>query len=411
MNKIFILIFLSFLSFSISFAQTDSVIAVNLKQHISFLASDKLEGRGTATKGEKKAAKYISKFYHKIGIAPAHSNYLQPFESFYNNNPHDTLKKNGAIIHANNIVAFLDNHQPYTIVLGAHYDHLGLGKNHNSLDANPEGKIHHGADDNASGTAAVMELAEKIRNSNLKWNYNFLFIHFSGEELGLLGSKKWCDNPEFDLTKIDCMINFDMVGRLNDSNKLLVYGIGTASSLNTIVEENNQFGFKLVKDSSGIGPSDHTSFYLKNIPVLHFFTGQHKDYHKPSDVAEKINYAGEVKVIDYVFKILSNLNNQPKLTFMKTRQKEQSKSTFKVTLGIMPDYAFNSGGLRIDGVSDNKPASNAGLQTGDIILQLGELKIKDIYDYMKALNQYKKGDTTHVQFKRGTELITKEITF
>ena len=166
-----------------------------------------------------------------------------------------------------------------------------------------------------------------------------------------------------------------------------------------------------MKDSSGIGPSDHTSFYLKNIPVLHFFTGQHKDYHKPSDVAEKINYKGEVKVIDYVFEILQSLNQQPKLTFTKTRQKEMGKSTFKVTLGIMPDYAYNDGGLRIDGVTDGKPAANAGLQAGDIILQLGEIKIKDIYDYMKGLNQFKKGDKTEVQFKRKNELMKKEVTF
>ena len=188
--------------FQISFAQTDEQVETNLKKHITFLASDKLKGRGTATKEEKKAAKYLAAYYKSIGLKPLQQSYLDPFESYYNNNPHDTTHNKGELIHANNVVAFLDNHQANTIVIGAHYDHLGLGKNHNSLDANPEGKIHHGADDNASGTAAVLELANKIFNTETHWNYNFLFINFSGEELGLLGSKKWCEQQNFDLTKV-----------------------------------------------------------------------------------------------------------------------------------------------------------------------------------------------------------------
>ena len=412
MNKFFSFILLFVFPYSISFAQTDEKIENNLKKHISFLASDKLKGRGTATKEEKKAAKYLSAYYKSIVVKPLQKSYLEPFESFHNNNPHDTTKAHGEIIHANNVVAFLDKHQQNTIVIGAHYDHLGLGKNHNSLDANPEGKIHPGADDNASGTAAVLELANKIKKSSVQWNYNFLFLNFSGEELGLLGSKKWCEQQNFDLNKIDVMLNFDMIGRLNDSLKLLVYGVGTAAELNSMIDAaNKNFDFKLVKDSSGVGPSDHTSFYLKNIPVLHFFTGQHKDYHKPSDVAEKINYKGEVKVINYVFEILLELNQKQKLQFLKTRQKEQGRSTFKVTLGLMPDYTYNSGGLRVDGVTDGKPAAKAGLQTGDIILQLGEIKIKDIYDYMKGLSQFKKGDKTEVEFKRGNEFMKSKVEF
>jgi len=319
MNKVILIAACSAL-FSIS-VQAQRTEAKNIKKHIKFLASDKLEGRGTSSIGEDKAALYIADYFKKLNLLPMGSNtiggsienkgsysYFFDFSFKKNPNPHDTSTAEIKERKAKNVVAYLDNGAEYTVVVGAHYDHLGLGHDYNSLDANPQNKIHNGADDNASGTAGVLELARYFSTNNKKEPYNFLFMTFSGEELGLLGSKKWCDNPSYPLAKINYMINMDMVGRFNDSTrKLLVYGVGTAPEwVNILDKTNNTFSIK--KDSAGIGPSDQTSFYLKDIPVLHFFTGQHSDYHKPSDDADKINYEGERKVIDYIIDLIDAAN-------------------------------------------------------------------------------------------------------
>ncbi|MEO6303891.1 MAG: M20/M25/M40 family metallo-hydrolase, partial [Bacteroidia bacterium] len=201
----------------------------NIKEDLSFLASDKLKGRGTSSPEELLAAEFIAQKFKNSGLTSFNRSYLKSFTYKKNTNPHDTSTVNITEKKANNVVGFLDNKAPYTIVIGAHYDHLGLGHDHNSLDANPEGKIHNGADDNASGTAGVIELANYFAKNNKTEPFNFLFICFSGEELGLLGSKKWCENPDIELTKINYMINMDMIGRLNDSTKkLLIYGVGTS---------------------------------------------------------------------------------------------------------------------------------------------------------------------------------------
>src|SRR5690606_938403 len=199
-----------------------------LREHVFYLASDSLEGRGTSTKGEALAAAYISKQFSGLGLRKFNGDYAKKFTYRHNPNPHDTAS--GKIEKdAFNVVGFLDNGARENIVIGAHLDHLGLGHNHNSLDANPEGKIHNGADDNASGTAGVVELARYCSSNNSKEPYNFVFICFSGEELGLLGSKKWCEDPDVELSSINYMINMDMIGRLNDSTKkLIIYGVGTS---------------------------------------------------------------------------------------------------------------------------------------------------------------------------------------
>ena len=201
-----------------------------------------------------------------------------------------------------NVIGYIDNGAAYTIILGAHYDHLGYGEDHNSLwTGKPE--IHNGADDNASGTATVLELAKLLKQSKLK-NNNYLFICFSGEEMGLFGSKYFTENPTVKLDDINYMINFDMVGRLNDSTKsITIGGYGTSPSWAKLLPEKTK-AFNVKFDSSGIGPSDHTSFYLKNIPVLFFFTGTHTDYHKPTDDVEKINFTGELRVIQYIYNIM-----------------------------------------------------------------------------------------------------------
>ncbi|MEO6832105.1 MAG: M20/M25/M40 family metallo-hydrolase, partial [Chitinophagaceae bacterium] len=300
-----------------------------------------------------------------------------------------------------NVAAFIDNHQPLTVVLGAHYDHLGHGEDGGSLYTGKVPQIHNGADDNASGTAALLQLGKWLKKSKLK-NYNYLLLHFSGEELGLLGSKAFAKNTGMDSTHIAYMINMDMVGRLVDSTKALtVGGVGSSPSWGMAAASLKRQGFNLKIDSSGIGPSDHTSFYEKGIPVLFFFTGTHSDYHKPSDDADKINYPGEILVIRGIEKIVTSLDAAPRPRFTKTKTSNLGRVSFKVTLGIMPDYSWEGEGLRIDGIIDNRPAQKAGLQTGDIIIQLGKDKVKGIQTYMEALSHEQEGAKTTVVVLRG----------
>ncbi len=321
-----------------------------------------------------------------------------------------------------NVIGYIDNDAATTVILGAHYDHLGYGEDGNSRNTTKEPAIHNGADDNASGTAALIELARKLKSSDAT-NNNYLFIAFSGEELGLFGSKYFTEHPTIDLKTVNYMINMDMVGRLNDSSKVLtISGYGTSPEWSTVISKdyfnlpNNVKktapSLTIKVDSSGTGPSDHTSFYRKDIPVLFYFTGLHTDYHKPSDDADKINYAGEQVVIQHIYSVIESLNNKPRLAFTKTRETQTTTSArFSVSLGIMPDYTFAGTGVRADGVTDGKPAQKAGLQAGDIIIQLGENNISSLENYMQALGKFKKGEKTKVKFKRGNETLVVTVEF
>ncbi len=313
--------------------------------------------------------------------------------------------------YGHNVIGFIDNNAASTIIIGAHYDHLGYGEDHNSLYTGTTPQIHNGADDNASGTAAVIELGKLLKTSKYK-NNNYLFICFSGEELGLFGSKYFTEHPTVDMATVNYMINMDMVGRLNDSTHgLNIGGYGTSPAWGETMSVNDKF-FKIKFDSSGTGPSDHTSFYRKNIPVLFFFTGVHSDYHKPSDDADKINYTGEWMVLKYIYKLIEDTNKKGKLAFTKTRETiSNGKSGFKVTLGIMPDYTFSGIGVRADGISDGKIAQKAGIKAGDVIVQLGEYKFTDVQTYMETLSKFNKGDATKVKVKRGSEELVFDIVF
>ena len=310
----------------------------------------------------------------------------------------------------NNVLAYVDNGAKYTVVFGAHYDHLGHGEDGNSLHAAKDGAIHNGADDNASGTAALMQLATWVKDNGLK-NYNYLFMHFSAEELGLIGSKKAVEALGLDSTNVSYMLNMDMVGRLNDSTHALqVGGVGTSPAWGKVVNMNDE-RFKITTDSSGVGPSDHSSFYYKGIPVLFFFTGTHSDYHKPSDDADKINYKGQAQVMQYIYAIAEKMDAMPKPEYTATKQTTVGKVRFKVTLGVMPDYSFTDGGLRIDGATEGRPAANAGLKGGDIITKLGNFEIRGIQTYMEALGEFAEGDKIKVTYLRDGKEYTAPLEF
>jgi aminopeptidase YwaD len=310
-----------------------------------------------------------------------------------------------------NVVGYIDNAAANTIILGAHYDHLGYGEDHNSLYTGTTPQIHNGADDNASGTAALIELTKLLKASKFK-NNNYLFVSFSGEELGLFGSKFFTEHSPVNLTTANYMVNMDMVGRLNDSTHgLTIGGYGTSPAWGQLLTEKDKF-FTIKFDSSGTGPSDHTSFYRKDIPVLFFFTGVHTDYHKPSDDADKINYTGELQIVKYIYNIIDVADKKGKLTFAKTRESAtMGKSSFKVTLGIMPDYTFSGNGVRVDGVSEGKTAQKVGIKAGDVITQLGDIKFTDVQSYMGALGKFNKGEATKVKVKRGNEELVFDIIF
>lgn len=313
---------------------------------------------------------------------------------------------------ARNVVGYLDNNAPLTIVIGAHFDHLGYGEDGNSMIRTGDLGIHNGADDNASGTSSMIELAFLLKKSKAK-KYNYLFIAFSAEELGLNGSKYFVENPTIPLTNVNYMINMDMVGRMNDSTKTItIGGYGTSPSWKTMLDAVKKKDFSIKVDSSGTGPSDHTSFYRKDIPVLFFFTGLHIDYHKPSDDADKINYVGMLKIIRFIQQMIEADKQDQKLVFTKTREQQTSTSArFSVSMGIMPDYSFAGSGVRVDGVSDNRPAKKAGIIAGDIVRQLGEHKTSSVESYMQALSKFKKGDKTTTIVMRGEKELTFEIIF
>jgi hypothetical protein len=380
-----------------------------VRAHISFLASDELQGRGTGTEGEKLAAKYLVSQFKKLKLKPYGDNksYLQTFD--FKGGMHGT----GEPGKASNIIGFLDNGAPTTVIIGAHYDHLGTGNQGSSLDPNPAGKIHNGADDNASGVAGVLELARYYKSNKVKEKNNFLFILFSGEELGLYGSDYFVEHPTLDLGKVNFMINLDMVGRLDPKNGgLSVSGSGTSPGWEPLLKSLSTPEVPITTDSSGTGPSDHTKFYLKKIPVLHFFTGSHSDYHKPSDDAEKINYDGEVAVLNTIIKVVDTMDKEPKLAYLTTKSKSMGGArSFKVTLGVMPSYSSKASGLKVDGVSEGKPAQKAGILAGDIITQIGELPIKDMESYMDALGKFEKGQTVPVKLLRAEKEITVNVTF
>jgi Zn-dependent M28 family amino/carboxypeptidase len=408
MKRLFIILFfISFIS-----CEQEYKLENKIQEDVAFLSDDKLEGRETGTEGEKGAAEYITERFKSLGLSPKGTKeYYQEFTFKPKTDPHQEAKYSStdsdSTITGTNVLGYINNDADNTIIIGAHYDHLGFGAE-GSLYREEDKAIHNGADDNASGVAIMLNLASKLKNTNTSNNY--LFMAFSGEEMGLLGSNYFVKNATINLDSVNYMLNMDMVGRLKKDSTLAVYGVGTTPVFKQVINASNN-KFKLIEKESGVGPSDHTSFYLNDIPVLHFFTGQHKDYHRPSDDFDKLNYEGMEAISNYIFDIITDLNDKGKLDFRKTKNESENTPRFKVTLGVVPDYMFDGKGMRIDGVTENKPAQKAGIQKADIVIQLGEHEVNDMMGYMKALSKFEKGDTTTAKIVRNGKIIEVEVTF
>jgi aminopeptidase YwaD len=470
-------------------------VEANLRRHIEYLASDKLEGRRAGEKGATIAAGYIANQFAKLRLRPGgrspngKANYMQAFSYTPVRDPHAmpgtqapvgvpaaasasgvTLPASPDTKLAYNVIGILPGTDRTlmneAIVIGAHYDHLGRGGD-GSLAANP-GEIHHGADDNASGTAAIIELARQFAKEKTN-KRTLIFIAFSGEEDGVFGSKYYVNNPAFPLDKTVAMINLDMVGRLND-NKLTIGGIGTASEWKELVSSLNDLGetryitgsgassiawgdfnvgpnlsaneakklvdekiavplpfpngngkwyavkmkrpsFSLSLSEDGFGPSDHSSFYGKQIPVLFFFTGTHLDYHKPSDTADKINYEGLNKVRSFVREIVRAIDQNPQRPTYAVAKSANTggRMGFSISLGTIPTYADSTDGMLLDGVRDGSPAAKAGLKAGDKVVMLAGKEIRNVYDYTAAMAEMKPDVEYDVVVLRGGERLELKI--
>jgi len=313
-----------------------------------------------------------------------------------------------------NVIGFLEGNdlalKNEVVVIGAHFDHLGFG-GEGSLSPDTVA-IHNGADDNASGTSGLLELAQAFAAQKKQLKRSMLFLSFSGEELGLLGSAFYVKNPVLPLENAVAMLNMDMIGRMSNKT-LIVYGIGTSPVFEALVHKYNAdstFVLKLNKD--GFGPSDHSSFYGKKIPVYHFFTGTHLDYHKPSDDAETINSEGMEKIVRYIEQIAFDINtkiDRPVYAQVEAPRPEGQMRGFRVYVGTVPDYSEQTNGMKISTVRDGSPAAKAGIQGGDVMIKFGKVDVKNVYDYTYALGEYVPGDEVDVIVKRGDETKTLKV--
>jgi len=299
------------------------------------------------------------------------------------------------------------------IIIGAHYDHLGYGGDKSGSRRPHINEVHNGADDNASGVSIVIELAKSFKKINNK--RSIIFIAFGAEEMGLIGSKFFVNSSLIENKNIQTMINFDMVGKLKSEKILNVSGTKTGLELESyLVSAFEDSSLDYAFDAKGYGPSDHSSFYVNDVPVLFFFTGGHTDYHTPFDDYDKLNYNGMHLIKELIFNLIKTIDIKPKVNFQESGPKSQESmpSRFKVTLGIMPDYVYNkTKGLRVDAVLPEKPADLGGIKDGDIIIKIDNKSVSDIYEYMHRLSEYNKGDKVEIIVLRDGKQITTQVTF
>lgn len=314
----------------------------------------------------------------------------------------------------NNVLAYLPGATDEYIILGAHYDHLGRG-NFDSLAPSQIGQIHPGADDNASGTAGLLELARRLSPMKGKLRRGILFASFAGEELGLLGSAEWVKEPTRPLEKAAAMLNMDMIGRIKD-DKIYIGGVGTGSAFKEVLgRAQAKSSFKIEASPGGYSSSDHTSFVSKQIPVLFFFSGLHSDYHKPSDTWEKINAEGALRLLDLVEDVSRQLASSPaRPAFVSVVEDRPAASGsggggYGAYFGSIPDFGQVENGVRFSDVKPGSPAAKAGLKAGDVLIQFGDLPIKNLYDFTDALRRSKVGDVVEVKVLRNGQPVSASV--
>jgi hypothetical protein len=388
-----------------------------LLDDIKFLSSDQLQGRVTGSAGADSSASYLARRFSEVGLQPAAGGWFQSF-TVAREAPILRQAKAGGLS-GKNVIGILPGRDPVlrnqTIVLGAHYDHLGLG-GFGSLDPESTGVVHNGADDNASGVAALIQVAARLAVSPPA--RTVVFIAFSGEELGLLGSAHYVKEPIYPLAGTLAMVNLDMVGRLRNG-RLIVYGARSAKEFPALLDSLNWYaGFELKAQGDGYGPSDQSSFYAAKRPVLHLFTDLHEDYHRTSDDWQKINLDGLKRVSDFTLGLVTALANRPRpLTFqdVPAQLPEQTATTslspgYGAYLGTVPDMAGTPGGVRLVGVRAGSPAERAGLRGDDIITRIGAAETPDLQAMTDALRSHRPGDTVEIVVRRGATLTTLRAT-
>lgn len=379
--------------------------ARSLRADIAYLASDRLEGRGTGTPGNDSAAAYIARRFAALGLTALAPDFEQSFVA----RPVLAHTVAPISVRTQNVVALLPGSDSALrgqyVVVGAHFDHLGRSTD-GALDPERKTAVRRGADDNASGTAAVLELARLFAAHPTR--RSLVFVTFSGEEMGLLGSEYFVANSPLPLDSAVAMVNFDMVGRLRE-DKLIVYGIATATELSALLDSANNAAtargwrapLRITALGDGYGPSDHSSFYARNIPVLHFFTDLHEDYHRASDVAKKINEVGEAHVVDVAERAIRSIADRgSRLTFVRSAAPAPvaggSRQGSDVYLGSIPDMSGGGPGLRLTGIRAGSPAEEAGLVAGDVIVEFAGHPVKDLYDFSDVLYAHRPGDSVSV---------------
>ena len=385
---------------------------VDLETIIRSLASEDFEGRAPNTKGDSLTCDLISESFESIGLKKFNDSYFQVIS--FNNR--DWRGKNPSAeiqtYYSRNIIGIIpgndkDLKNEY-VIIGAHHDHLGFGGRMSGSRVQEEA-IHFGADDNASGVGLMIDLAKKFSNKPTK--RTLIFIGFAAEEKGLVGSKAFVENPLIDLSKVNAMINFDMVGNLKN-NAITAGGSKTSTkSEELILKHSSKHGLKPSLSPNGHGPSDHAPFYGKNIPVFYFTTGADHTYHTPLDNAENINYKGIELISDFVYDLVEDIANNDKLIFQETAPSSTpTMQSFKVTLGLMPDVTGSTDkGLKADLIIKDRPAYKAGMKNGDIILEMDSIKIENINDYMKALSNLKKDTSVNVKVLRDKEIVNLRV--
>lgn len=391
-------------------ALNQDIDADGLRQHINWLADPALEGRIAGSRFEALSANYIADYFRDFGLEPGGEDDTY-FQMFSLEGPMtEAMNLDGSL--SRNVIGIVpgDSEIDRYLVIGAHYDAQGKG-GIISMDNDMEPRIHPGADDNASGTAGILELAQYF--SEYQPERTLVFIAFSGEELGLLGSRHFVANSTLPGGEILAMLNLDMIGRM-ENNELSIMGTGTALAWPDLIEDSNLDSLDISQVTTGRGASDHTAFYEQDIPVLHYFTGTHNDYHRPGDTADKINIEGLEKIVSHVKRVIKKLDtvDVPKLAFIQTgdRQPEQMQRR-GVTLGVLPDYTYDGVGIKLESVRSGDPGDNAGMIFGDIIIEIEGNLVNDIFDYMDLIGNYDFGDTVEFLVLRDGEELVIEVTF